>query len=129
MRTNTKPARDGRGARSSHDVFDSGNEPSQAMTKVRSNGRHHYSVPLRRLKTRRRRARTRLSATVESLGALSGNLKARVRADLIRLYGPLKISFVEMAALAGGMRITVGHDLYYGSVSGTLAALEEELQH
>ena len=123
MRTN--PSR----ARSSRDVLAQGNDASQAITRVRSNSRRHYSVPLKRLKTRRRRERMRLSATVESLGALSGNLKDRLRADLLRIYGPLRISFVEMAALAGGMRITVGHDVYYGSVSGALAALEEELHH
>ena len=51
------------------------------------------------------------------------------RASYERLYGPLRISFVEMAQGAGGMRIRVGRDFYYGSVSGTLAALEDELQH
>lgn len=123
MRTNSTPARDGRGLGSSRQAL------GEAINTVRSNSRGRYSTPLKRLKTRRRSERARRLAIVESLGALSGNLKARVRADLIRLYGPLRISFVEMAELAGGMRITVGHDLYYGSVRGTLAALEEELQH
>jgi F0F1-type ATP synthase delta subunit len=35
----------------------------------------------------------------------------------------LRTSFVQSPALAGGMRITVGSDLYGGSVKGTLAAL------
>jgi ATP synthase delta (OSCP) subunit len=69
------------------------------------------------------------SASVQSAVALSGNLKARVRADLIRLYGPLRVSFVEIPALTGGMRITVGSDTYYGSVRGTLAALEDQVDH
>ena len=64
------------------------------------------------------------AAKIESAGALSGNLKARVRADLTRIYGPLKFSFVEIQALIGGMRITVGNDLYCGSVSQTLESLE-----
>ena len=64
-------------------------------------------------------------AKIETAVALSGNLKARVRADLIRIYGPaLRISFVQRPALIGGMRITVGSDLYDGSVRSTLAALE-----
>src|SRR5262249_11388529 len=64
-------------------------------------------------------------AKIETAVALSGNLKARVRADLVRIYGPaLRISFVQSPALIGGMRITVGSDLYDGSVRGTLAALE-----
>jgi F-type H+-transporting ATPase subunit delta len=64
-------------------------------------------------------------AKIETAVALSGNLKARVRDDLIRIYGPaLRISFVLSPALIGGMRITVGSDLYDGSVRGTLATLE-----
>ena len=64
-------------------------------------------------------------AKIESAVALSGNLKARLREDLVHIYGPaLKISFVQSPALIGGMRITVGSDLYDGSVRGTLAALE-----
>ena len=64
-------------------------------------------------------------AKIESAVALSGNLKTRVRADLVRIYGPaLRTSFVQSPALTGGMRITVGSDLYDGSVRGTLAALE-----
>lgn len=73
--------------------------------------------------------RERNSASVESAVALSGNLKARVRADLIRLYGPLRVSFVEVPALSGGLRITVGSDTYYGSVRGTIAALEDQIHH
>jgi len=65
-----------------------------------------------------------LSAKIESAGALSGNLKARVRANLVRIYGPLRISFVEITPLVGGMRITVGNDLYCGGVRDTLEALE-----
>lgn len=66
------------------------------------------------------------SAKIESTGALSGNLKARVRANLVRIYGPLRVTFVEIPALAGGMRITVGNDLYCGSVGATVEALEDK---
>jgi len=68
-------------------------------------------------------------ARIETAVALSGNLKTRVRADLIRIYGPaLRTSFVQSPALSGGIRITVGSDLYDGSVRGTLAALEGALR-
>ncbi len=95
--------------------------------KLHFNWRRYLS--LRRLKARLRSRRTRRSARVESARALSGNLKERVRADLIRIYGPLRVSFVEISALTGGMRITVGSDLYYGSVRDTLGVLERNLQH
>lgn len=71
----------------------------------------------------------RHSAKVQTAFALSGNLKARVRAELIRVYGPVRVSFVEIPALSGGMRITVGNDLYFGSVRNTLAELEDKLDH
>ena len=64
-------------------------------------------------------------AKIETAVALSGNLKTRVRADLVRIYGPaLRTSFVQSPGLTGGMRITVGSDLYHGSVRGTLTALK-----
>jgi F0F1-type ATP synthase delta subunit len=69
--------------------------------------------------------RPQQSARIETAIALSGNLKARLRNDLVRIYGPaLQISFDHSPALIDGMRITVGSDLYDGSVRGTLAALE-----
>ena len=68
-------------------------------------------------------------ARIETAVALSGNLKTRVRADLVRIYGPaLQTSFVQSPALSAGMRITVGSDLYDGSVRGTLVALESAMR-
>ncbi len=62
---------------------------------------------------------------IETTAALSGNLKARVRADLVRIYGrALRITWIQRPGLIDGMRITVGSDLYDGSVRATLAALE-----
>ena len=86
------------------------------------------SAVVTRLKSLRHHAHAVPAAKIETAGALSGNLKARVRADLVQIYGPLRISFVEMPTLFGGMRITVGNDLYYGSVRGTLAVLEDKLR-
>jgi len=83
----------------------------------------------KRVRTRAESKRVQRLAKIETAVALSGNLKARVHADLIRIYGPaLRISFVQSPALIGGMRITVGSDLYDGSVRGTLAALENEFR-
>lgn len=68
-------------------------------------------------------------AKIETAFALSGNLKTRVRADLARIYGPaLRTSFVHSPALSAGMRITVGSDLYDGSVRGTLVALKSAIR-
>lgn len=80
---------------------------------------------VKRLRRFTRAKRAQPVAKIETAVALSGNLKARLQDDLVRVYGPdLLISFAQSPALIGGMRITVGSDLYYGSVRGTLAALE-----
>lgn len=76
-----------------------------------------------------KKSRGQRLAKIESAVALSGNLKARLRDDLVKIYGPaITISFVESPALLGGLRITVGSDLYDGSVNGALAALEGVLR-
>jgi len=83
----------------------------------------------KRARARAESKRVQPLAKIETAVALSGNLEGRVRADLKRIYGPaLQISFVQSPALIGGMRITVGSDLYDGSVMGTLAALENEFR-
>jgi len=68
----------------------------------------------------------RRSAKVESAGPLTPELQARVQADLARAYGAgLNVTFAQNPALIGGMRVKVGSDVYDGSVSGRLAALQE----
>jgi F-type H+-transporting ATPase subunit delta len=53
-------------------------------------------------------------------------LSASIQARLAGAYGPgLSISFAQNPALLGGMRISVGSDVYDGSVQGRLAALEQ----
>lgn len=67
----------------------------------------------------------RHTANVESATALAAEQQADVRASLARVYGPgLTTSFGQNPGLIGGMRIQVGSDVYDGSVSGRLAALE-----
>jgi F-type H+-transporting ATPase subunit delta len=69
--------------------------------------------------------RSRHTAEVESATPLPADLQAGVQADLTRVYGPgLRISFLQIPALIGGMRIKVGSDVYDGSVRAGLEALE-----
>jgi F-type H+-transporting ATPase subunit delta len=70
----------------------------------------------------------RYRAVVESATTLPDPLRAQIEGNLSRLYGRgLQASFTENAALIGGMRITVGSDVYDGSVRARLAALEARL--
>lgn len=69
---------------------------------------------------------TKHTATIESAMPLPPGMREGLQAGLSRRYGPgLTVSFRESAALIGGMRITVGNDVYDGSVQGRLAALED----
>jgi F-type H+-transporting ATPase subunit delta len=68
----------------------------------------------------------RRTAKVEGAVSLPEDLRARVEAGLVRIYGPgLQISFGQNPALLGGLRIQVGSDVYDGSVRARLAALNE----
>jgi F-type H+-transporting ATPase subunit delta len=70
----------------------------------------------------------RHTAVVESATPLEDTIRSQVRADVARRYGPrIETSFVENAALIGGMRIKVGSDVYDGSVRARLASLEARL--
>ena len=69
---------------------------------------------------------TRHTATVETATPLPPAMQDGLQAGLSRRYGPgLNISFRDNPALIGGMRITVGNDVYDGSVQGRLAALDD----
>src|SRR6516165_6020881 len=58
----------------------------------------------------------RRTAKVEGAVPLPEDLRARVEAGLVRIYGPgLQISFGQNPALLGGLRIQVGSDVYDGS--------------
>ncbi len=63
-------------------------------------------------------------AVVESATPLDPDFAATVQAGVTRLYGAgIDLSFVDNAALIGGMRVKVGSDVYDGSIRGSLAAL------
>jgi F-type H+-transporting ATPase subunit delta len=72
--------------------------------------------------------RDRRSATVESAAPLADAVRNSVQANLAHLYGPrITARFETNPALIGGMRVTVGSDVYDGSVRARLAALERRL--
>ena len=66
------------------------------------------------------------SAKVESPSPLAGEVQAQIESELTRMYGrSLLMSYANNPALLGGVRITVGSDVYDGSVKGRLTALSE----
>jgi len=70
--------------------------------------------------------RAQHAARVESATPLPSETSSRIRSRLDQAYGPgLSFSFAENPALIGGIRITVGSDVYDGSVQGRLATLEQ----
>ena len=70
----------------------------------------------------------RRTARVESATPLDAVLREGITTDLRRRYGAGVITaFTENQALLGGVRITIGSDIYDGSVSGRLAALGTRL--
>jgi F-type H+-transporting ATPase subunit delta len=64
-------------------------------------------------------------ARVESATPLPSEVRASIEADLARIYGrSIDTSYIANPMLLGGVRITVGSDVYDGSIHGRLAALE-----
>ena len=72
--------------------------------------------------------RTRRTAVVESATPLGDGLRESILTRLGRQYGSrLETSFTENAALIGGVRITVGSDVYDGSIRAKLAKMASRL--
>jgi F-type H+-transporting ATPase subunit delta len=68
----------------------------------------------------------RLAATVETAIPAGPELQQSITASLAKLYGSgLNVSFQQNPALVGGMRIRVGSDVYDGSLSARLEALQQ----
>jgi F-type H+-transporting ATPase subunit delta len=66
-------------------------------------------------------------ARVESVTPLPPDVRASIEADLARIYGRgIDTSYTGNPTLLGGVRITVGSDVYDGSIHGRLTALEEQ---
>jgi len=86
--------------------------------------RRGYLHLLARFKRLLEQEYARHHAEVESAVPLPADLRERVETSLASAYGPrLTWVFVHNAALIGGMRITVGSDVYDGSVRSGLAEL------
>lgn len=64
-------------------------------------------------------------ATVESVTPLPPEVRASIEANLARMYGSgIEMNYTANPTLLGGVRITVGSDVYDGSIHGRLTALE-----
>jgi F-type H+-transporting ATPase subunit delta len=64
-------------------------------------------------------------ATVESVTPLAPDVRASIEEGLARIYGRgVDTRYTANPTLLGGVRITVGSDVYDGSIHGRLAALE-----
>ncbi len=82
-------------------------------------GRPGSLAVLTRFERRVKLDRARHSAHVESAAPLPADVRARVEAGLAQAHGHgLLTSFTENPALLGGVRITVGSDVYDGSITG-----------
>ena len=69
--------------------------------------------------------RAKHSADVTSAVPLPPDIRALLEAGVARLYGPgIVTSFAEDPTLLGGVRLTVGSDVYDGTIKAGLAALE-----
>ena len=72
---------------------------------------------------------TKHRADVASAVPLAQDLRALVEAGIARLYGSgIVTDFAEDPALLGGVRITVGSDVYDGNIRAGLTALESRLR-
>ena len=66
------------------------------------------------------------SARVESSSPLSADVRTQIESELARMYGRgLLMSYADNPTLVGGVRITVGSDVFDGSIKGRLTALSE----
>jgi F-type H+-transporting ATPase subunit delta len=70
--------------------------------------------------------RSQHSAHIESATPLPVDVRANIESGVTKLYGGgIATSYAENASLLGGVRVTVGSDVYDGSIRGKLEAIEE----
>lgn len=99
----------------------------QVVEKVIAAGRPGSLKVLSRFQRLVRLRREAHSAKVESPTPLSSEVQAQIESELARMYGRgLLMSYASNPTLLGGVRITVGSDVYDGSIRGRLAELEEQ---
>ena len=103
------------------------NRVRQVVQGVIDSGRPGGLKVLSRFQRLVRIERAGRSAKIESPSPLAGDVRASIESDLTRLYGRgLLTSYADNPTLLGGVRITVGSDVYDGSVQARLAELEEK---
>ena len=67
------------------------------------------------------------SAKIESPGPLPDQVRTSIESDLTRLYGRgLLTSYGDDPTLLGGVRITVGSDVFDGTIKARLEELEDK---
>jgi len=100
----------------------------QVVGSVIAAGRTGGFATLSRFQRLVRLDRDRHRADVASPTPLPADVRAAIEAGLTARYGSgISVGFSDHPALIGGVRITVGSDVYDGSVRGRLAALEARL--
>ena len=103
------------------------NRVRQVVRSVIDSGRQGSLKVLSRFHRLVRIEREARSAKIESPGPLPGEVRASIESDLTRLYGRgLQTSYADNPTLLGGVRITVGSDVFDGSIRARLADLEEK---
>jgi F-type H+-transporting ATPase subunit delta len=102
------------------------NRVRQVVQGVIDSGRSGSLKVLARFHRLIRLERAARSAKIESPSPLPGDVQASIESDLTRLYGRgLLTSYADNPTLLGGVRITVGSDVYDGSIQARLEELEE----
>ncbi len=103
------------------------NRVRQVVQSVIDSGRQGSLKVLSRFHRLVRIERAARSAKIESPGPLPGEVRTSIESDLTRLYGRgLLTSYADDPGLLGGVRITVGSDVFDGSIKARLADLEEQ---
>ena len=100
----------------------------QALQRIAASSRRGTLSLLSAFQRLVRLDRDQHAALIESAAPLADDVRARILADLARLYGPrLRASFADNPALIGGLRVSVGSDVYDGSIRARLATLQTRL--
>lgn len=98
----------------------------QVVQRVIAGGGHGGLKTLSRFQRLVRLKRDAHSAKVESSSPLSREIQAQIESELARMYGRgLLLSYANDPTLLGGVRITVGSDVYDGSIKGRLQELAQ----
>jgi F-type H+-transporting ATPase subunit delta len=110
-----------------HSVLDEG-KVRQVVSQVIAQKPRGYLAILSHLLRLVKLDLARRTAKIESATETSPALNESIKANLAAHYGGgLSVAFAVNPSLLGGLRVQVGSDVYDGSVSARLAALEQSL--